>query len=938
MLCDADTPDVFLSSAFVVHQPGDNNCLFHSLSFSLSHCSIVNSVHDIQSGFSLRASILAFIRDNGDFMVCLAPSVVASISEILSLDGHTCLSYFEKMNHLSEWGSSLEIAVVVSVYPVFVTIFSPCGGPLSYRRCGVFQSVLPREHSVEICLLYSSNCHYDSLIDIRYYVPSTDILIPSDTICSISSEKQIVSDLSLSSPDICSRSRRIRHPNPKYDVCIRSSPATLMSPVIAAADRSRLSSYMKSTRSPRDVVKSAQRQPISRPSKASLPKFSVVLNLPIEVSKHNRLLRRKQRDLFRSLQSSYVYPTSKLSRDASSYSYNYDMATKFVCCAICGMEGPRDGSKSLTDMKQLISSSGIKELFLSFTSDDLYSTSYDRVFRAEMLRCFDNGLIRGVSNICCSCCQQLKGKNKIATCSSDCDTLDLGMNRDVDEIIDDCAVVEPAYDISGHDYNETVNYSKIPRLSLFCGLFCGSVPVELSGLTSVEDSMISIYSAVTKVCLAQGKHYRLKACTSYTIINDLTRVSQVLPRMPSIEDTAIMRHSRSSVGKDYTYRPFKVYTALCWLKKNNHLYSPIDLDWGSDVSFWTETLSEVDVPFIEITDDDVNDLFNGSDEDESTSDEFSTNPGLYIIFIFVFFFHFHFHFHFHLIFIFIFIFIFILFIGSAGKETDIFLEIPESVVSHIEDLANILIDPASKVYERSSQHEFVCQFKNPDYYLSRCFPCLYPYGRGCPSDKFCRSISIAKYTKHMLCIGGGPEPRRFQQSSKFIFTLYNMEMKRKIGGVAYIAQKKNLDESDADIEVAPSIGEINSLLEYLSVPSSSSESVPLAHIHDEREMQKLIKRLIPYSISLQGTPTHIAYERVKLMAMIPSPIINKIGLWRLFLTLSPADKYENRFFELVLSSVTDDSQDAWQTRTEKVFIYFYFFFLVIIMFSLNFLF
>ena len=272
-------------------------------------------------------------------------------------------------------------------------------------------------------------------------------------------------------------------------------------------------------------------------------------------------------------------------------------------------------------------------------------------------------------------------------------------------------------------------------------------------------------------------------------------------------------------------------------------------------------------------------------------------------------------------------------IGSAGKETDIFLEIPESIVSHIEDLANILIDPVSKVYERSNKHEFVCLFKNPDYYLSRCFPCLYPYGRGCPSDKFCRSISIAKYTKHMLCLGGGPEPRRFQQSSKFIFTLYNMEMKRKIGGVAYIAQKKNLDGSDVDSEVAPSIGEINSLLEYLRIPPSISGSGTSAQIHDEREMQQLIKRLIPYSQSLQGTPTHIAYERVKLMAMIPSPIINKIGAWRLFLTLSPADKYENRLFELVLSTVTDDSQDAWQSRTEKVFPYFLFSFFPFFLFS-----
>jgi hypothetical protein len=39
-------------------------------------------------------------------------------------------------------------------------------------------------------------------------------------------------------------------------------------------------------------------------------------------------------------------------------------------------------------------------------------------------------------------------------------------------------------------------------------------------------------------------------------------------------------------------------------------------------------------------------------------------------------------------------------------------------------------------------------------------------------------------------IGGGPNPQRFQQSSKYIFTMYVMKMIRKNGGVPYAAQKK----------------------------------------------------------------------------------------------------------------------------------------------------
>jgi hypothetical protein len=271
-------------------------------------------------------------------------------------------------------------------------------------------------------------------------------------------------------------------------------------------------------------------------------------------------------------------------------------------------------------------------------------------------------------------------------------------------------------------------------------------------------------------------------------------------------------------------------------------------------------------------------------------------------------------------------------LGSGGKENEILLQTPDTLVSQLEELRNVLMDPSKTGYERSSNHDFVCQYKNPDYYLCRCFASLFPYGRGCPSDKLSSGITMAKYVKHMLCMGGGPNARRFQQSSKFIFTLYTMEMKRKIGGVAYIAQRKNLDGSEVEKEEPPNISDINQLLSYLGGPinqgvvSGDNESTTQQPIstestdanYNEREMQKLINRLIPYSKSLQGTAPHIAYERAKLMAMIPSPIISKLGLWRLFFTVAPADLFENRFYEVVQSPITDNTPASWQERVNKV--------------------
>ena len=117
-------------------------------------------------------------------------------------------------------------------------------------------------------------------------------------------------------------------------------------------------------------------------------------------------------------------------------------------------------------------------------------------------------------------------------------------------------------------------------------------------------------------------------------------------------------------------------------------------------------------------------------------------------------------------------------------------------------------------------------------------------------------------------------------------------MKRKVGGVAYVAQRKNLDGKEVEQEVPPTIDDIKKLLSYLEEKNDVELNNPVLNSKkrdradldeacneygssnsvsdNDKEMQKLIKRLVPYSKSLQGTAPHIAYERTKLMAMISS--------------------------------------------------------------------
>ena len=238
--------------------------------------------------------------------------------------------------------------------------------------------------------------------------------------------------------------------------------------------------------------------------------------------------------------------------------------------------------------------------------------------------------------------------------------------------------------------------------------------------------------------------------------------------------------------------------------------------------------------------------------------------------------------------------------------------------------------------ERQSNFEFACQYKNPEYYLPSCFPSLFPYGRGCPSDRSSPTTNIRKHTIHMLSLGGGPNPRRFQQSLKYVFSMYIMEMKRKNGGVAYAAQKKIYEDKPTVNEILPTVGDINNLRHYLDSTNNinvseknitESENIAINDGYDkingtpkfdEKEILKLIQRLVPYSKSLQGTALHIAFERSKLMAMLPSPIMKKNGNCRWFLTMAPSDRYENRTIEVIQDNIIDDSVFSWDQRTNKV--------------------
>jgi hypothetical protein len=278
---------------------------------------------------------------------------------------------------------------------------------------------------------------------------------------------------------------------------------------------------------------------------------------------------------------------SNSSKDATSYAKTYDELTMFSVCALCGEEGPPKDKIKLVDCAELIKQSNLKLLYdevISCLTTGYSYDLYDTAFAREVEKHLPDGLLRGELNICRLCYKSLKKKQLPVQSASN------GSPR--------ASINETQTTITPNEYRN------IPRDALINGLFPGSIPIELATLTDIEQSMIAIYSSITKVSLQGGKNYSLNGALCYTIINDLTNIAQNLPRMPSVESLAILRQATGKLCKEYTYRTYYVKMALLWLKRNNHLYKNINYEWPEE-HIWDDINARGEVPFLPLSADDI---------------------------------------------------------------------------------------------------------------------------------------------------------------------------------------------------------------------------------------------------------------------------------------------------------------------------------------------
>ena len=317
---------------------------------------------------------------------------------------------------------------------------------------------------------------------------------------------------------------------------------------------------------------------------------------PIEVStifsnRHNKVL------------PTFVIEDSKTTKDAKNYAKKLDELTLFSNCALCGEEGPPKNSVNVTECHSLLSQTNIKDAFNKITEclrTPAVGNRYDIAYAKEIEFYLPNGLLRGETTICASCHRSLRKKLPHSQTTENMDT-------DID--------------IDGTDH--ATNTRQLPLDALINGLFPGHIPLELSVLNSIEQSMIAQYSSITKVSLHGGKNYAINGALSYTIVNDITSIALKLPRMPTLESIAILRHSSGSKTKDYTYRPYHVKRALLWLQSNNHLYENISLQWHSEHN-WDDPTATGEIPYLSLSDDDVN-AINENDTDNNTTNSTSSS-------------------------------------------------------------------------------------------------------------------------------------------------------------------------------------------------------------------------------------------------------------------------------------------------------------------------
>ena len=391
---------------------------------------------------------------------------------------------------------------------------------------------------------------------------------------------------------------------------------------------------------------------------------------------------------------------------------------------------------------------------------------------------------------------------------------------------------------------------KVPKLAIVNGLYKGPVPPEISILNFVEMSMISLYSTITKIGIQGGKH-SIKLSSVYTIINNTATIAKSLPVMPTLDSIALLRHYSAGQNKDWNYRPGRVRAALIWLKENNALYKDIIISYPEGFGM---SKSPVNCIHFELDDDEI--------EAMSTNEEGSSVPSTNT--------------------------------GAPDVIESLLTVADDSIISNCEAVRIALTSDGNPtpIMERETSADFVNSYHNSLYFWEKCFPNIFPYGHGGPSDPIRISVrtDMPTFHKYQLRQSSEADGRRCQMTANYIFSAYESEMKRKIGSVSLAAANDDAHGVVEPIDNNVTNEQLQALREFVNIPPPcvqpgvSLEPQPPANVlltnkEADETIKKLLSRLVPYSKPLNGTALHRAGEKKKFLGLLTSPVsINSTSL------------------------------------------------------------
>ncbi|CAJ1377562.1 unnamed protein product [Effrenium voratum] len=134
----------------VVHQPGDGNCLFHSLAYGLGK----------EKAASLRRRVCDFMQKNPQLEIS-----GSSLTEWIEMTSQSSVdSYASKMRRGGEWGGAPEIAVCARMAEIDVQVYEP--GSEGFDLIASFpgnEQGTPTPKVVRV--LYTGRLHYDALTE-----------------------------------------------------------------------------------------------------------------------------------------------------------------------------------------------------------------------------------------------------------------------------------------------------------------------------------------------------------------------------------------------------------------------------------------------------------------------------------------------------------------------------------------------------------------------------------------------------------------------------------------------------------------------------------------------------------------------------------------------------------------------------------------------------